>query len=395
MTNKTLIAAIVAISAGLVAQAGTAKPGSGMRNMPSFEELDTNGDGALTEAELAAHRAARFAAMDSDGDGKLTAAELEAHRSAKMAEKLSKRSARMIERLDADGDGALSAAEMTKMRNSNKMFERVDKDGNGAISAEEFEAARAKMEKRMKHHRHHGSDAAARRRLTDRRSLFRKVFSKERASDARSTVAPATERPRQDPDAELLLRYAQGDAAAASALTQRLGPMAFGVAFRVLGDRAEAEDVAQEALLRLWKAAPDWDQRREDEDREDEGRGTAKVSTWLYRVVMNLSIDVKRRRRGGSVDLDAIPEPADDSRSAADIMQDGARQEALQAALMQLPERQRRAVILRHIEGLGNPEIAEILDVSVEAVESLTARGKRALAKLLVTRKAELGYHDG
>ena len=224
--------------------------------------------------------------------------------------------------------------------------------------------------------------------------MFRKTFSRGRAPDARSTVAPATERPRPDPDAELLLRYAQGDAAAASELTQRLGPKAFGVAFRVLGDRAEAEDVAQEALLRLWKAAPDWDRASAEED-SDDTKGKAKVSTWLYRVVMNLSIDVKRRRRGGSVDLDAIPEPADDSRSAADMMQDGARQEALQAALMQLPERQRRAVVLRHIEGLGNPEIAEILDVSVEAVESLTARGKRALAKLLVTRKAELGYHDG
>ena len=209
-------------------------------------------------------------------------------------------------------------------------------------------------------------------------------------------MAPATAPVRSDPDAELLLRYAQGDAVAASALTQRLGPKAFGVAFRVLGDRAEAEDVAQEALLRLWKAAPDWGRHSEDDAEGDAtGKGKAKVSTWLYRVVMNLSIDVKRRRRGGSVDLDAIPEPADDSRSAADMIQDGARQEVLQAALLQLPERQRRAVVLRHIEGLGNPEIAEILDVSVKAVESLTARGKRALAKLLVTRKAELGYQDG
>ncbi|MCJ8334339.1 MAG: sigma-70 family RNA polymerase sigma factor, partial [Epibacterium sp.] len=82
-------------------------------------------------------------------------------------------------------------------------------------------------------------------------------------------------------------------------------------------------------------------------------------------------------------------------RSAAEMVQDGAREQALQAALMQLPERQRRAVVLRHIEGLSNPEIAEILDVSVEAVESLTARGKRALANLLVARKAALGYNDG
>jgi RNA polymerase sigma factor (sigma-70 family) len=67
---------------------------------------------------------------------------------------------------------------------------------------------------------------------------------------------------------------------------------------------------------------------------------------------------------------------------------------ALQAALALLPERQRQAVVLRHIEGLGNPQIAEVLDLGVEAVESLTARGKRALSALLAGRRAELGY-DG
>jgi RNA polymerase sigma-70 factor (ECF subfamily) len=67
---------------------------------------------------------------------------------------------------------------------------------------------------------------------------------------------------------------------------------------------------------------------------------------------------------------------------------------AFQAALMQLPERQRQAVVLRHIEGLSNPEIAAVLDVGVEAVESLTARGKRALAAILAGRKDELGYDD-
>lgn len=226
--------------------------------------------------------------------------------------------------------------------------------------------------------------------------MFRKALSLARASEPRAAVAPATAPVRSDPDADLLLRYVQGDAAAASALTRRLGPKAFGVAFRVLGDRAEAEDVAQEALLRLWIAAPDWEHHSEDETQGDAPeRAKAKVSTWLYRVVMNLSIDMKRRRRGATVDLDAVPEPADACRSAAEMVQDGAREQALQAALMQLPERQRRAVVLRHIEGLSNPEIAEILDVSVEAVESLTARGKRALANLLVARKAALGYNDG
>ncbi|WP_417700006.1 RNA polymerase sigma factor [Pseudophaeobacter sp.] len=183
-------------------------------------------------------------------------------------------------------------------------------------------------------------------------------------------------------DDALLVLYANGDPQAAADLLARLGPRAFGVAQRVLGNRAEAEDVTQEAMMRLWRMAPDWQP------------GQARVSTWLYRVVMNLCIDLKRRQRGGHVDLDAIPEPVDPARSAPDQLQENARQDALQQALMQLPERQRQAVVLRHIEELTNPEISGIMEISVEAVESLTARGKRALAKILANRQEELGYRD-
>ena len=181
-------------------------------------------------------------------------------------------------------------------------------------------------------------------------------------------------------DDALLVLYANGDASAARALTLRLTPKVFGHAFRVLGDRAEAEDVAQEALIRLWKQATDWRQ------------GEAKVTTWLYRVVANLCTD--RLRKGRGVALDAIPEPEDDAESPAEAMQQKSRQAALQEALMDLPDRQRQAVVLRHIEGMSNPEIAQIMDIGVEAVESLTARGKRALAKILAGRKDELGYSD-
>jgi RNA polymerase sigma factor (sigma-70 family) len=181
-------------------------------------------------------------------------------------------------------------------------------------------------------------------------------------------------------DDELLGRFASGDAGAARALTLRLTPRVFAHAMRLLGDRAEAEDVTQEALMRLWRIAPDW------------RRGEAKVSTWLYRVTANLATDRLRKRRG--VALDTVPEPEDDRPSAADGLQDAARAAALQAALAELPERQRQAVVLRHIEGLGNPEIAGIMDISAEAVESLIARGKRALTATLSGRRAELGYED-
>lgn len=185
------------------------------------------------------------------------------------------------------------------------------------------------------------------------------------------------------PDEQLLEAYARGDAAAARILTQRLAPRVLAHAYRMLGgDRAEAEDITQEALLRLWKAAPEW------------RAGEAKVTTWLYRVTANLCIDRMRKRKRAGPDLDEVPEVADDAPSAAETMQQAARAEALQQALDALPERQKQAVILRHIEGLSNPEIAEIMDIGARAVESLTARGKRALEAILAGRRAELGYED-
>ncbi|WP_299691121.1 RNA polymerase sigma factor [uncultured Tateyamaria sp.] len=181
-------------------------------------------------------------------------------------------------------------------------------------------------------------------------------------------------------EAALLARYARGDAAAARALTTRLTPRAYGHAMRLLGDRAEAEDVAQEAMMRLWKIAPDW------------RTGEAKVTTWLYRVVANLCTDRLRRRPRGPVALDDVAEPLDPAPGAEDRLLAQARRDALARALASLPERQRLAVMLRHFEGATNPEIAERLDVSVEAVESLTARGKRALAAALKGQATALGY---
>ncbi len=180
-------------------------------------------------------------------------------------------------------------------------------------------------------------------------------------------------------DEALLVAYGNGDRQAALALTTRLTPRVLGHACRMLGgDRAEAEDVAQEAMLRLWRQAPHWRQ------------GEARVTTWLYRVVSNLCTDRLRKRR--HLDIAAIPEPEDAAAPVCERLMERDRARALQRALSALPERQRLAVSLRHVEGLANPEIAEILEVSVEAVESLTARGKRALARALAPRREELGY---
>lgn len=182
-------------------------------------------------------------------------------------------------------------------------------------------------------------------------------------------------------DDALLAAYGRGEARAARILADRLLPLVWRVARRMLGDEAEAEDVAQEAMLRLWRVAPDW------------RPGEAKVTTWLYRVTVNLCTD-RLRKSGRGVALDAVAEPEDDTPGAAARMEEADRAAALEAALMELPDRQRQAVVLRHLEGLANPEIAEIMEIGVEAVESLTARGKRALAAVLSVRKEELGYSD-
>ncbi len=182
-------------------------------------------------------------------------------------------------------------------------------------------------------------------------------------------------------DAALLAAYARGERAAARALADRLVPRILGFAARMLGDRAEAEDVAQEAMLRLWRQAPHW------------RPGEASVATWLYRVAANLCTDRLRRRRPAA--LDDVPEPADEAQPGALAGLIAAdRAAALEAALARLPARQRQAVVLRHLEGLANPVIAEIMGVGVEAVESLTARGRRALGADLAGRRKELGYDD-
>lgn len=186
------------------------------------------------------------------------------------------------------------------------------------------------------------------------------------------------------PDDALLVLYANGDRAAARELAARHLSRVLGFATRLLGDRAEAEDVAQEAMLRLWRIAPDW------------RPGEAKVSTWLYRVVTNLCTDrLRLRTRRRAVGLEDAPDIADDAQSVVAVMEERDRMAALNDALATLPDRQRQAVVLRHIEGLSNPDIAQIMEIGVEAVESLTARGKRVLSALMAGRRAELGYEEG
>ena len=180
--------------------------------------------------------------------------------------------------------------------------------------------------------------------------------------DADQAGAPVT---KVDPDQDLIARVAKGDPAAVRAMVARKLPRLLGVATRMLGDRGEAEDVAQEAFLRLWRQAGRW------------RPGAALFDTWLHRVTLNLCYDRLRRRR--EVLSDAIPERADPAAGADQAMIDQARDARLAAAIAGLPERQRAALVLQYYEGLSNIEAAAAMEIGVEALESLLSRARRTL----------------
>jgi RNA polymerase sigma-70 factor (ECF subfamily) len=185
--------------------------------------------------------------------------------------------------------------------------------------------------------------------------------------------------PSADVDALLLSRFAVGDQGAARELTGRLLPAVLRQAWRILGDESEAEDVAQDAMLKLWRQAGDW------------RAGEAQISTWLYRVTHNLCIDRIRKRRPTAA-IEDVAEPTDPTPSALERLTNSEESRALARAILALPERQRQAVVLRHFEGLSNPEIGERLDCSVEAVESLLARARRQLTENMSEKREVTGY---
>lgn len=180
-----------------------------------------------------------------------------------------------------------------------------------------------------------------------------------------------------DPDEDLVRRVGEGDPAAIQAMVARKLPRMLSLARRMLGDAAEAEDVAQEAMLRAWRQAPRWTP------------GQARFDTWLHRVGLNLCYDRLRRRR--EIATDVLPDGVDDG-PAPDrgllAAETGAR---VEAALARLPERQREAIVLCHYQELGNIEAAALMEISVEALESLLSRGRRALRTAL----ADIAPHSG
>lgn len=170
-------------------------------------------------------------------------------------------------------------------------------------------------------------------------------------------------------DADLVAWSAGGDRRAFDEIVTRHGPFALRVAKRLVPDPVTAEDVVQEAMVRAWSRASHFDS------------GRARFTTWLYRIVVNLCIDHRRRTQPESIPEDF--EPADPAASVDEMMATNERYAALAGALKELPARQRAAMTLVYDEGMSGAEAARVLGLSAKAVERLLARGRAYLRERL------------
>lgn len=182
----------------------------------------------------------------------------------------------------------------------------------------------------------------------------------------------------EDPDVRLMLRVKEGDQASFAELVERHSGLLVNFMMRFFGTRAVGEDLAQEVFLRVWRAAPQYEPR-------------ARFKTWLLTIATNVSLNRKRweSRRplftlqgddDGSSGIERVPgsEPAPDEMPEREELKNKVR-----AAIAELPEQQRAALIMSRYDQLPYAEIAETLDISVMAVKSLINRAKEGLKKRL------------
>jgi RNA polymerase sigma-70 factor (ECF subfamily) len=228
------------------------------------------------------------------------------------------------------------------------------------------------------------SDEGGRRSLTSvandngRFSAALVGHRRDPAGDGSMGLTQSSMPPEQDPirrDEGLMATVAAGDQAAFAALVRVESPRLLRFV-RSLLPPAEAEEVVQEALLRLWQQADNWQPR-------------GRVSTWLHHVAYRLCIDRLRRRRP-SVAIDEVEDDLEDPAIAPDqrlvrVAEAG----AVRAAIARLPERQRMAILLCHFQELSQAEAAAVMAIGEEAYESLLARGRRRLRVLLAEESSE------
>jgi RNA polymerase sigma-70 factor (ECF subfamily) len=171
-------------------------------------------------------------------------------------------------------------------------------------------------------------------------------------------------------DEELMLRIAKGEERAFRALVPRYAARAISLARGIVGNDADAEDIVQDAFLRVWVNAPRW-------------RPQAAFRTWFYRIVFNLSLN--RRRRAPFLPLEAAGDPPDPAAGAGERIERHESDQMVAAAIAALPGRQRAVIMLTYDEELTNADAAMVLGTSVAGIESLLVRAKRTLREKLGT----------
>ena len=174
-----------------------------------------------------------------------------------------------------------------------------------------------------------------------------------------------------DPDVELLARIGNNEPAAVNEMVTRKLPRLLALASRILGDADEAKDVAQESFLRIWRQASTW------------RSGEARFDTWLHRVALNLCHDRLRRRKERPLNEEEALELADSAPPLDEQLESTERSARMAAALAALPERQREAIVLQYYQELSNIDAAALMNISVEALESLLSRARRQLRSQL------------
>jgi RNA polymerase sigma-70 factor, ECF subfamily len=187
--------------------------------------------------------------------------------------------------------------------------------------------------------------------------------------------------PNLDPDAALMLRVKQGDTAAFTELVEKYKQPVMNLAYRTLRDATEAEDLAQNVFVQVYKSASRY-------------KSTAKFSTWLFTIARNLCLnEIRRRSRHPAESIDA-PRPEQEDQplqqfedkktfSPPESLLHGELAQNIERALADLPENQRSAILLCRQEELSYEEIAEVLGCSVSATKSLIHRGRETLKERL------------
>lgn len=181
---------------------------------------------------------------------------------------------------------------------------------------------------------------------------------------------------------ELLLRRAcKGDVQAFEELMQSHESRIYAIALRMMGNREDAQDCAQEAMVRIYRAMGSF-------------KGQSALATWIYRITMNTCLDELRRRKARKVtSLDSLVDNGWSPTDTGDTPEEHGlrveKQNALNQAIQSLPDDMRAAIILRDVKGYSYDEIASILDANVGTIKSRIRRGREKLREIL-SKQSEL-----